>query len=100
MLRRVPGRPQRLKGKAAKIDLRAIGEPLIRGRELRCSRRQDGCTLSGELAATRDEVGMQMGLEGEGNPQSEPSCQIEIGLWIAARIDHEGAPVPQRNEIG
>ena len=34
MLRCVPRRRQRLKGKTAKVDLRAVGEALIRHREL------------------------------------------------------------------
>ena len=43
---------------------------------------------------------MQMGLEGKGNPQLEPPGEIEVGTRIAARIDHEGAAVPQGHEIG
>ena len=96
----VSRRADGLERQAANIELLAIGETVIFRRELGRCRRQDGASLRRKLATAGDEVGMQMSLEGESNLQSEPSCQIEIGLWIPARIDHEGAPVPQRNEIG
>ena len=100
MLRGVPGRCQRLEGEATKLELRAVGEALISRVQQRCARRQDGRTLSGKLAATRDEVGMQMGLQRESNPQLQPLGELEVGIRVPVRIDHEGPAVPQRHEIG
>jgi hypothetical protein len=54
----------------------------------------------GQLAAAGQEVGVQVGLGGIGDPQPPPAGQLQVRGRIPGRIDHQGPSVAQLDHIG
>src|SRR5260370_10367761 len=72
MLWCMPWCSKRAKTQSAKVHLITIVQTLIACLELGSARRQEACPLGCQLAATRDEIRVEVRLGGEGHPHPRP----------------------------
>src|SRR5712691_10984892 len=100
MLGRVAWRAKSAQTQSAKVDLITIVQSLIGCLELGGTRRKEGCPLDRQLAATRDEIRVEVGLDGQVHQQAEPLSDPEIRRRVTAGIDHQSRASPQRYDIG
>jgi hypothetical protein len=101
MLRGVPRGGQHPQGEPAQVDLLAVLQAPVGEAEPAGARRQDlGTGDGGQLPAAGQEVGVQVGLGGEGDLEPPPSGQLQIGGGVAGRIHDQGPPVAQLDHIG
>src|SRR6516165_3830160 len=92
---------QRTQPQSAEVDLVAImkchmGEIAVTGR-----RRQYFCSVCrAELVCTGQEVGVQMGVGGEGHLHTTTVGYLIHGAQVAAHVDDECTAVAQIDEVG
>src|SRR5579864_1389129 len=99
VLRRVPRGSQSSKCQAAKVNLLPIFKSVVYGDETRGERCEDGGPVGSQLAAARDEIGMEMGLGSERDPQVEPVPELEIGRRITSWVDNQRPAVAERHQV-
>jgi len=86
--------------KAAEAEFVAVVEAAMGPLEAAGSRSEHGRAPGGELAAAGEEVGMQVGLDGERDGQAGAFGRGQVRGGLACRVDHEGAVVTEVDEVG
>ena len=101
MLRRVPGGGQRAQGEPTQIELLAVLQPPMGEAEpAGCGAQNLGAGGGGQLPAASQEVGVQVSLDGVGQPQPPPAGQLQVRGRVAGRVDHQRPPLAQLDHIG
>jgi hypothetical protein len=84
----------------AEIDFFAVLEPTMRVLQPSSRRREDAGSLEGQLAAPRDEVGVEVGLRAEFERQPALLCSRQVGPRITARVEEKSPVIPQLDQVG
>ena len=97
MARRAP----RGQDQSTEVDPVAVAQTLMLVPALTGCRGQHGCGLVvGEVAGAAEEVGVQVGVGDEPDPQPRTASRGPRRAQVAGRIDHERAAVAQVDHVG
>ena len=99
MLGCVSGGRRRSQGQSAKVELFSIFESSMGGGEMRRRRCEDRCTEGGQLAAARDEIGVEMRLHHERDPQVEAFRHFEVGRRVPTGINDQRSAIAERHQV-
>ena len=99
VLGRVPRRADGAEPKATQIELVAVVEPAVRELQAASPRSDDRGTVRSKLAASRNEVSMEVRLDGVGERQPLRLGDLAMGSDITRRVDDERPTFANRNEI-
>src|SRR5438552_19142520 len=67
---------------------------------MRRRRCEDRCTEGGQLAAARDEIGVEMRLHHERGPQVEAFRHLEVGCGVPTGINDQRSAIAERHQVG
>jgi hypothetical protein len=97
----VAGGGQRAQGKAAEVHLVAVGQRGVReGSVAGGGGEYGGAVVGGQLHRTGQEVGVQVGVGGEGHREAASVGGCTQCPQIATRIDGQGPSAAEVDEVG
>jgi hypothetical protein len=97
----VPGGRKHPQGEPAEVHLLAVVQrPVGEAQPAGAGREDLGAGGGGQLPAAGQEVGMQVGLGRVGDPQPPPPGQLQVRRRVAGRVDRQGPPVAQLDQVG
>ena len=67
---------------------------------MRRRRCEDRCTEGGQLAAARDEIGVEVRLHHERDSQVEAFRQLEVGCRVPTGINDQRSAIAERHQVG
>ncbi len=85
---------------AAEVDLFAVGDASDRETVTGCARYEQRGAECAELTGAGDEVGVEVGLDREGDVETSAFGLRQVPARMAGRVDHERPARAQIDEIG
>src|SRR5204862_5500884 len=97
----VPRRREGLQGQPAEVDFVTVVQPhVVEAAAAGGAGEDGGAVVGGELAGAGEEVGVQVGVRGVGDPQPAPVGGGPQRTQVAGRVHREGPPVAEVEQVG